>query len=171
MFQRGTVVPSNVLRGDRSEMKPWIHCWLKKSLQVVLFLFACAFQMFAQDQKPKPPSDSTARMTKEFEIISLYPSLPPTSPLSIKTGIEGFDGYLSQQFPLNVSEYGSGLLRLSLTTPPPLDAQQKLTLATCWTNDLRRQQEYHTFRMILGSIQMGGAAYLAYRYLKKYGLK
>jgi hypothetical protein len=151
-------------------MNPWNRCWSKKSIHVVLFLFVCVLQMSAQEQKPKMPLDSTARMTRELEIISLYPTLP-SKPLSIKTGIEGFDGFLSQPSPMSGSDYNMGLLRLSLTTPPSADPQQKLTLAMCWTNDLRRQQEYQTFRMILGSIQMGGTAYLAYKYLKKYGFK
>jgi hypothetical protein len=154
-------------------MKTAIQVRLEKPLLAIILSFTCAFHVFAQEQRQNSPPDSTAKKTHAYDALSLYPLPSLTPPLSYKTGLEGFDGFLSQSSPATGSEYGLGFLRLSLSSPipPPWDSQQKLSLATCWTNDLRRQQEYHTFRMILGSIQMGGAAYLAYRYIKKYGFK
>jgi hypothetical protein len=144
-----------------------------RPLLVTFLVFAASFPSFSQEQKPNPASDSIARTAPAFETLSLFPPPAVTHQLSLKPGLEGFDGFLSQPPILAGSEYGLGFLRLSLAAPipPPWDSQQKLGLATCWTNELRRQEEYRTFRLILGSIQAGGAAYLAYRYLKKYGLK
>ena len=154
-------------------MKKVIHIRLEKPLVAIILSFACTLYVLAQEQRQNSPPDSTAKKTQAYDALLLYPSPALTPPLSFKTGLEGFDGFLSQSPSMMGSEYGLGFLRLSLASPisSPWDSQQKLSLATCWTDELRRQQEYHTFRMILGSIQAGGAAYLAYRYLKKYGFK
>ena len=154
-------------------MKTAIRIPLEKPLFVVILSFACILHVPAQEQRQNPPPDSTAKKTQVYDALSLYPSPALTLPLSFKTGLEGFDGFLSQSPPTTGSEYGLGFLRLSLASPipPAWDPQSKLSLATCWTNEWRRQQEYHTFKMILGSIQIGGAAYLAYKHIKKYGFK
>jgi hypothetical protein len=157
----------------KRDMKTSTRNRLWGSLFVILLAFASLFSSFSQEQKHNPSSDSTAVRAPAFETLSLFPPPAATPSLSLKSNLDGFDGFLSRTPILAGSEYGLGFLRLSLAAPipPPWDSQQKLSLATCWTNELRRQEEYRTFRMILGSIQAGGAAYLAYRYLKKYGLK
>jgi len=47
----------------------------------------------------------------------------------------------------------------------------KTDLLSPWKLELRDQEKYRTWRNILGSIQMSGAAYLGYLYIKKHGLK
>jgi hypothetical protein len=56
---------------------------------------------------------------------------------------------------------------------PPLSwiFKIKIDLETSWKQELAKQEEYQTLRSILGSIEMGGVAYLTYLHLKKYGLK
>jgi hypothetical protein len=56
---------------------------------------------------------------------------------------------------------------------PPLSwmFKIKIDLETSWKQELAKQEEYRTWRSILGSIEMGGVAYLTYLHLKKYGLK
>ncbi|MGD1043912.1 MAG: hypothetical protein ABR936_01155 [Bacteroidota bacterium] len=68
----------------------------------------------------------------------------------------------------------SDFLHQSLTVPmPPFSwtYKTKIDLQSAWKQELTKQEEYRTLRTILGSIEMGGVAYLAYLHLKKYGLK
>ena len=154
-------------------MKTAIHIRLEKPLLAIILSFVCTLHVLAQEKMGNAPQDSTAKKAQAFNVLSLYPSPALAPPLSFKTGPEGFDGFLSLSSTTMGSAYAVGFLRLSLASPIPAswDSQQKFSLATCWTNEYRRQQEYRTFRMILGSIQAGGAAYLVYRYIKKYGFK
>ena len=68
----------------------------------------------------------------------------------------------------------SDFLHQSLTAPmPPFSwtFKTKMDLESSWKQELAKQEEYRTWRSILGSIEMGGFAYLTYLHLKKYGLK
>lgn len=47
----------------------------------------------------------------------------------------------------------------------------QIDVAAPWKQFLARQNEDKTLYVLLGSVQMGGAAYIAYRHLKKYGWK
>ena len=168
-----SVVPSYTPNGGRRDMKTAVHILSEKPLLAIILLFVCTLHVTSQEQRENAPQDSTAKKTQAFDALSLYPSPTLAPPLSLKTGLDGFDGFPSLPSMTMGSEYGVGFLRLSLASPMPAPwgSQQKFSLATCWTNEWRRQQEYRTFRMILGSIQAGGALYLAYRHMKKYGFK
>ncbi|MFI5252183.1 MAG: hypothetical protein ACHQQQ_07095 [Bacteroidota bacterium] len=48
---------------------------------------------------------------------------------------------------------------------------EKIDLISPWKLQLAHQDEYKTLYTILGSIQMGGVAYIAYQHVKKYGWK
>ena len=68
----------------------------------------------------------------------------------------------------------SNFLHQSLTVPmPPFSWRYETNndLQTSWKQELAKQEEDRTLRTILGSVQMGGAAYLTYLHFKKYGLK
>ena len=68
----------------------------------------------------------------------------------------------------------SDFIHQSLSTPMPSSfwtTKTSMDLATSWQQELAKQNEYKTLRTILGSMQMGGTAYLLYMHLKKYGLK
>ena len=102
--------------------------------------------------------DSPVNKTQTFNARSLYPYPALSFPLSFKTSPEGFPGFL----------------RLSLASLLPSlswESHQNLSLASCWRNELLRQEKYKTLRTILGSIEIGGAAYLTYVHIEKYGLK
>ena len=48
---------------------------------------------------------------------------------------------------------------------------QNFDLSSIWKREIAGQEDYKTLQTVLGSIQAGGAAYLLYRHLKKYGFK
>lgn len=147
---------------------------MMKTIFVLILTSAVALSVHAQDQKQKPPQDSSASKIRTFDAGSLDPYPTLSLPLSFKTSPENLRGFLSQPSSTAGPGYVPGFLRLSLASPLPIlsgDSRQKFSLASCWREDLARQQEYQTFRMILGSIEAGGAAYLAYKHISKYGLK
>ncbi len=51
----------------------------------------------------------------------------------------------------------------------PLDRPQ-LYIEAMWQSSLERQERYKLLWTILGSMEMGGAAYVAYQHIRKYGL-
>jgi hypothetical protein len=71
-------------------------------------------------------------------------------------------------------ELSPGPLYLSLSLSASYDAmgfQKNLDISTMWQNEILKQEKYKTIRMILGSIEAGGVAYLTYLHLRKYGSK
>jgi len=65
-------------------------------------------------------------------------------------------------------------LRQSLTQVGPVGRgsfQNVSTIQSIWKDELTRQNKYLTLRNILGAVQVGAVAYLAYRHLSRYGLK
>lgn len=62
----------------------------------------------------------------------------------------------------------------SAEDPPPYllgNFEPKIDLLASLRLQRQKEEELRTLRTILGSVQIGGVAYLAYRRLKKYGLK
>jgi len=49
--------------------------------------------------------------------------------------------------------------------------EQNLDVSEIWKIGALKEDELKTLRSILGSVQLGGVAYLAYKHIKKYGLK
>ncbi len=65
-------------------------------------------------------------------------------------------------------------LYLSLSLSSSLDytgSRQNFDISSIWQDEILKQEKYKTIRMILGSIEAGGVAYLAYLHVKKYGFK
>ncbi len=60
------------------------------------------------------------------------------------------------------------------TTPYPFlisyDGLQAPDLTAAWRLQLAREERNSTLYTVLGTVQLGGVAYLAYRHVKKYGL-
>jgi hypothetical protein len=155
-------------------MKKTMTTQIMKTILVLILSSAFALTVHGQEQKHNPLQDSSSNKTQTFDARLIYPYPASPVPLSFKAGSEGLGGFLSQPSSTSGPGYVPGFLRLSLAPPSPSltwGSAQKLSLASCWRDDLAKQQEYQTFRMILGSIEMGGAAYLAYKHIKKYGLK
>lgn len=60
------------------------------------------------------------------------------------------------------------------TAPPPFlqgVAGQKVDLTSPLRLQMAREAKLRPLWMVLGTVEAGGAAYAAYRYIKKYGLK
>ena len=49
--------------------------------------------------------------------------------------------------------------------------EQNLDVSEIWKIGKLKDDELKTLKSILGSVQLGGAAYLAYKHIKKYGLR
>jgi hypothetical protein len=74
----------------------------------------------------------------------------------------------------NSPDFMPAFLRQSMTNIPPslsIEFQQKVDITSYWKQELAREDEYKTLRLVLGSIQAGGTAYLLYEHIRKYGLK
>jgi hypothetical protein len=70
--------------------------------------------------------------------------------------------------------YWRGLLHQSLTyLPSSLSPQfpQPVDVVTPWKQELAKEKELYTLRLILQAIEAGGTAYVLYEHIKKYGLE
>ena len=127
-------------------------------ITILILLLLATFTASGQEQKKAQLRDTTAITLQLFDQnappikLSLFPppwiqAIPEINPrLFYQTSTAP-----SRQFTWDFKE------KLDLTAP------LKLQLAD--------QEKYQTWRMILGSIQAGGTAYILYQHLKKYGLK
>ena len=73
-----------------------------------------------------------------------------------------------------VPEYFPQSLHDALFLPcptPPWKMERTLDIAAIWKAGLVKEEEFKTLRLVLGYVQVGGVAYLAYKHIKKYGLK
>ena len=131
---------------------------MKKFIFVLFVSSAVSLDAYGQESKHVPLRDSSAERTQLSEAIpfSHHRLFELTQPLN--TDPQWFPGFLRQSL-------ASPSLSLSW------ESQQDFGIASAWKNEVLKQQEYKTLRTILGSIQAGGVAYLAYRHIKKYGLK
>jgi hypothetical protein len=129
---------------------------LVRSIVILSFLFIVS--IYGQESRNTQPQDtSTIRskpISRELSIINLpdlfQPSLSfaPVYRLSL----------IQPSLELGVQTF-------SLKSPERID------LTSQWQYELASQEELRTMQMILGTVEFGGVAYLAYRHLKKYGLK
>jgi hypothetical protein len=144
---------------------------LEIALLVLFALFLSSHNAFPQERNPRLDSLSLKVPSRDLGTPLLSPWI--SLPWSFKTDQKGMRGFLLQPSPIMGPESLPGFLRLSLAQPmqSPWDSQQKLSLASCWREDLLREQAYSTFRMILGAMEAGGTAYLLYKHIRKYGLK
>lgn len=129
-----------------------------KSILILFMSFTVPPIVYSQEPKHIPVQDSLAIKTKSVDTELFHPYSGLLFPTSIKTDSVYLRGFLSQ----------------SLTSPLPSlssQLQQNLSITSTWKNELLKQEEYKTLRTIIGSVEMGGVAYLAYLHMKKYGLK
>jgi hypothetical protein len=115
-----------------------------------------AFTLVATGQEKQAASDTAATEMK-FDI----PPLPFSKP----------DLSLPSSLKLITGDYSPEYLRTSLTAPPSLTEKANREIQGIWQRELSQQNEGKTWRAILGSLQMGGTAYLLYEHIHKYGLK
>ena len=124
---------------------------------VLIGLIALTSATFGQDSALRPADTST----------------PMLRSLGLELSLNRSTILHSADLSIEPAEYPF-LLRRSLEAPLPsleLEMSRNLELQTIWKNELAKQNEYKTLRTILGSVQIGGAAYLTYLRLKRYGLK
>jgi hypothetical protein len=65
----------------------------------------------------------------------------------------------------------SGSLRWMDPEYPGGQADLRAYMMTPYLLERQREEDLKTLKYVLGTVQVAGVAYLAYRYLKKYGLK
>ena len=132
-----------------------VHAWILVSCMLLPRV------AFGQELKPVPLiPDSSSRIFIEIEMFR-YADVTPhalTIPPLLRARLELFSNprrpFMSLSGPL--------LLR-----PSPED---NLSMQTFWQNPLWTDRRYETLWMVLGSMEAGGAAYIAYRHIKRHGL-
>jgi hypothetical protein len=111
-----------------------------------------------QEQDTVPVKDTSVNKLRNFNSGYLFGTPSFSLPFSLRIIPENAPYYLNQS-PVVSLQYSSWKL------------QQNLNLTPIWKLELAKQEEYKTLYTILGSIEAGGVAYLAYLHFKKYGLK
>jgi hypothetical protein len=129
-----------------------------KYVSIFIFIVAWILTARGQEQTRTPMNDTSLGRPQEFnsELFLAPPSFLPARSQAIPQ--ESFTDFLHQSISVP-------LLPLSLRNRTKNDLQNS------WKQELVKQEEYRTLRIVLGSIQMGGVAYLTYLHIKKYGLK
>jgi hypothetical protein len=129
-------------------------------ISVLLLLVLFVPRIYAQEpNRVLSLPDSSRRVSIEIDLQYMSSLSALSFPPSLKARL-GIFSDLRHRSLMNLSP--------SLGLYPPL--QPDLSIQTMWQNALRSDQEYQTLWTILGSIEMGGVAYIAYRHIKKYGL-
>jgi len=162
-----TLVQTKGLVAMQVSIKPRLEI----ALLVLLALILSSHIAFPQEPNPRLDSLSLKSPSRALGSSLFSPGI--SLPWSFKTDQESMRGFLLQPSLSVGPETLPGFLRLSITQPlqSPWDSQQKLSLASCWRDDLLRKQQYSTFQMILGAMEAGGTTYLLYKHIRKYGLK
>ena len=68
----------------------------------------------------------------------------------------------------------TGFLHQSITNLPSSlspQFQQQIDVVSPWKQELMKQNEYQTLRLVLGALQVGATAYVLYEHIRKYGVK
>ncbi len=131
-----------------------------KTFFTLLFFFSLSLPAFAQEQQSTKPHDTTLSLLRMDNPALLYAKpvffLPFTFALAapeqnVQLSLYQTFAGVPQSFSWNNDE------KVELTAPLKLQLYQS--------------KSEKAFRITLGAASAGGAAFLAYRYLKKYGLK
>ncbi len=117
--------------------------------------------IFGQEIKQSPSLRDTSKRIYIMGDISRHVyAMPPTLALSpfMRAKLELFSDVRPQSMGLSypISLYPS--------------LEQDLSVQTMWLNALQNDRKFETLWMVLGSLEFGGAAYVAYRHIKKYGI-
>jgi hypothetical protein len=129
-----------------------------RTVCILFSFFSLAFFAIGQEQQTIRLQDTS--IIKPKNINSEY--LPGTPSLSLPLSLRMMSD--------NNPDYPGQSLMLSLQSGS-WKTQQNLDLSSIWKREVAKQEEYKTLRMVMGSIQAGGVAYLAYLHFKKYGFK
>ncbi len=129
-----------------------------RSRIALLAYLAFPFVAYGQDLKPVQLNDSSAISVRTIDPRLLPPDFLTMSLLPSRTEskLSPTPLYLSLSLSSSSNSWG---------------VQRNLDLSVMWQNEILKQEKYKTIRTILGSIEAGGVAYLAYLHIKKYGFK
>jgi hypothetical protein len=129
-----------------------------KPTGILILAFAFILTASGQELNTVLPQDSSKKRPQLFNLELSLTQMELLPAQSIGITQQSFSDFVHQ----------------SLTVPmPPFSwtFKSKIDLESAWKQELAKQDEYKTLRTILGSVEMGGVAYLTYLHLKKYGLK
>jgi hypothetical protein len=129
-----------------------------------LILFLCWFQLNAAAGQQRVGSDHDT--TKHDRIIIVDPGFATGKPLLLlPPELQSDNGFVLPPTLIPLPTPG---------TPPPFllgPVEMKADLTSPLRLQMEREAKLKPWLMVLGTVQAGGAAYAAYRYIKKYGLK
>lgn len=125
---------------------------------IQMFFFALTLVLRGQERTSLLLQDSSANISQQFDSRLLFFNPTLTISRSLDPIQETFTVSLPKSFVFSMQFN-------SWTYPEKIDLDSPLRL------QLAKQNEYGTMRVVLGTVQLGGVAYIAYRHLKKYGLK
>ncbi|MBX2992071.1 MAG: hypothetical protein KF749_13015 [Bacteroidetes bacterium] len=131
----------------------------KRAFTFVLCFHSVQLAASAQD-KPATQSKDTTRS----EVSILDPGISFGKPTFV----------LPPLLTLTPGDFSEELHITAPSTPPPFlssSVVEKIDLLSPLKLQRAREDDLSTLRTILGTVQLGGVAYLAYRHLKKYGFK
>ncbi|MFA6599137.1 MAG: hypothetical protein WCS69_15545 [Ignavibacteriaceae bacterium] len=129
--------------------------------RIILIFFMSAvvsFIVYGQGLKNPQLEDSSLSKTQQHNSEAMH-SFPM---LSLRTSFDAVPEY----YPLSLHQ----ALFLPSSTPP-WKMDRTLDIAEIWRAGMVKEEEFKTLRLVLGYVKVGGVAYLAYKHLKKYGLK
>ena len=102
----------------------------------------------------------------------------PDTTLIIRDGFEQRLFLIDPEFlPSRFREFNPASFRVQFTEPSelasgytPVSAENTIDLISPWKLQMADQKKYRLFGSIIGAVQLGGAMYIAYKHVKKYGL-
>jgi hypothetical protein len=130
-----------------------------RTIGVILQVLFCTAAAFAQAQQQNPVADTSG----VHQVIIVDPGISTGKPtLLLPPGLVA----ASSAEPFFIPGTRPGL-------PPPLlgaGYELRIDLLSPYFLQQQRARKFSTLTTVLGAIQVGGVAYIAYKHIKKYGL-
>lgn len=130
-----------------------------KTVRIVLIPLFLTMSLSAQEQSPIQPKDSSLKLLRTAAIPPSLEQPIVILPLSFALSTPG-EGTVQPLYYI----FGESPEQFSW------NRSEKTDIASPWKIYLEEQKKNSTWRSVLGSVQLGGVAYIAYRHIKKYGL-
>lgn len=129
-----------------------------KFILILFPLFAVTFNVCGQGLQQISPEDSTKVLSQIYSDKLLFSSPTLSLPFAFNTVSDNYPESLHLKFGSSSNTLHSII-------------KQNLDVSGIWKIGALKEDEFKTLRSILGSVQLGGVAYLAYKHIKKYGVK
>jgi hypothetical protein len=134
---------------DMRSMKP-ISIPKRLVVGIIVLFFALTLIANSQERDSVQLIDTSKKSPQSIYPRSLFVELPFYHPPSLS--------FLHQPLP--------GALQPNFWT-----VRDKIDLVSPWKLELANQEEFQTWKNILGAMELGGVAYIGYEHIRKYGLK